>query len=89
MSVYNYVKNVFCYIRLLFTAALECAALAAPVNGIVLMPSRTVGSTALYSCNEGFELTGEMSSTCLFTRQWNGTAPTCTSRKERERMMFV
>ena len=37
----------------------------------------TVGSTADYSCDEGFMLEGEAQRVCQKSREWSGVAPTC------------
>ncbi len=40
-----------------------------------------VRSTVTYSCNRGFELSDKIKTRrCLESRQWSGTAPTCTRK---------
>ena len=37
-------------------------------------------NTATYNCNNGYNLTGDMTRTCQANGTWSGTAPTCESR---------
>jgi hypothetical protein len=54
-----------------------CASLAAPTNGSVSAPSLTYGSTATYSCNTGYVISGASSRSCQADGTWSGAAPTC------------
>ena len=55
-----------------------CPGLDAPANGTVDVPSRTVGSMATYSCDDGFRLVdGSTTRTCEENGQWTGLQPTC------------
>ena len=58
-----------------------CSKLSNPINGEVNVPSRQVGSTATYSCNNGFNLVGDQSRVCRSGGSWSGNAPTCEGRK--------
>ena len=57
---------------------MDCGSLTNPTNGRV---SHTTGTTygkrATYSCNTGYNLVGGSTRTCLATRRWSGSAPTC------------
>jgi hypothetical protein len=55
----------------------NCPALTDPDNGSVLAPTTTRGSTAVYSCNDGYNLSGSKTSTCQADGTWNVAAPTC------------
>ena len=57
-----------------------CAKLSDPRNGNVDLTGLTVGSTAKYFCNRGFELKGSQVRNCLFNGQWSGSEPICKSR---------
>ncbi|HJL19970.1 MAG TPA: hypothetical protein RMH99_30175 [Sandaracinaceae bacterium LLY-WYZ-13_1] len=57
----------------------DCGALASPANGNVSYAATTFGSTATYSCNSGYTLSGSPSRTCDGTGSWSGAAPTCVS----------
>jgi CUB/sushi domain-containing protein len=57
-----------------------CAVPTAPANGSVSAPTLTVGSTATFSCNAGFNLTGSSSETCQSNGTWSGSTPTCVPR---------
>ena len=52
-------------------AGCQCDVLQDPDNG-------QVSNAAIYSCNEGYNLTGSSIRTCGFDGTWSGTAPTCT-----------
>ena len=44
---------------------------------MVDVTTTTFGSTATYTCNSGYTLTGDTTSTCGATGQWSSSAPTC------------
>ena len=46
-------------------------------NGEVTFSSTSFGSTATYSCDAGYELVGEATTTCESSGQWIGTVPVC------------
>jgi len=62
----------------LLSTAVDCHALANPVNGQV---SHTAGTTfgqkATYSCNTDYDLVGDSTRTCQATGVWSGSEPTC------------
>ncbi len=55
-----------------------CPALTDPANGSVSAPTTTRASTAVYSCNTGYKLSGSMTRTCQADGTWNAAEPTCT-----------
>ncbi len=55
----------------------SCSELSNPSNGIVNAPSRKVGSTAVYTCNTGYNLVGGGSRVCRAGGSWSGNVPTC------------
>ena len=56
----------------------DCDNLTDPSNGQVTHSSRTtLGQTATYSCNTGYNLVGDSTRTCQDTGEWSGSAPTC------------
>ena len=55
-----------------------CGGLPNPANGQATLAGRTSGSTATYTCNNGYQLTGVQTRTCQNTGMWSGMAPTCT-----------
>jgi CUB/sushi domain-containing protein len=46
-------------------------------NGSLQVSSTTVGSVAVYQCNDGFTLQGEDQAICQDNGQWSTGAPTC------------
>ena len=60
--------------------AIDCGALGNPANGVVSKSNTTYNSTATYSCNTGYTLTGDKIRTCLESGFWSGSAPTCTGK---------
>ncbi len=58
-------------------APVNCPSLAAPTNGTVTVPSTTYGSIGTYSCNSGYALTGNTTTTCSAAGTWSNAAPTC------------
>ena len=65
-------------LRQLFFAVVNCDGLTDPENGTVTLPGTTFNSTATYSCNDGYNLVGDTTRTCLASGSWSDTAPTCT-----------
>ena len=55
----------------------DCEAPEAPTDGTVIAPTTTYESVANYSCNTGYNLTGDASRTCGADGAWNGSLPTC------------
>ena len=54
-----------------------CPVLSNPVNGAVSMAGQNIGDTAMYSCNGGFSLVGDVTRTCEAPGVWDGSEPTC------------
>ena len=54
-----------------------CSSLTNPANGQVVVSGLTPGSTATYSCDEGFALNGTQNRTCQSDGTWSDVAPTC------------
>ena len=65
------------YIIYLLCAGTSCEVLSNPSDGTVSVPSRTVGSTATYSCNTGFNLVGGKTRVCRAGGVWSGKTPDC------------
>lgn len=60
------------------SSVITCPPLPSPDNGQVNTPSQEVGSVANYSCNEGYNLEGVETRTCLQDGSWSGDPPVCT-----------
>ena len=57
---------------------MDCGSLPDPANGRVDHTAGTsLGQTAIYSCNTGYNLVGDSTRTCQATGNWSGSAPTC------------
>ncbi|KAH3844755.1 uncharacterized protein LOC127870731 [Dreissena polymorpha] len=58
----------------------DCGPLTDPENGRVNLTSGTLhDSIAMYTCNEGFQITVATSRLCQSNGNWSGSAPTCVS----------
>ena len=62
----------------IINAAVDCGQPESPdPNGAVSVDETTLGNTATYSCNSGYNLVGSSTVTCLASGQWSDGAPTC------------
>ena len=62
----------------LLLTVVDCGTLPNPSNGSVSHTAgTTVGQTATYSCNTGYNLVGDNNRTCGATGEWSGSEPTC------------
>ena len=62
----------------LVLTAVDCGNLTDPVNGSVDDTAGTsLGQTATYSCDTGYNLVGDSTRTCQATGNWSGGTPTC------------
>ncbi len=64
-------------------AAIQCARLVNPLNGVVTLEGVTLGSIATYSCNEGFALNGPSVRICEGVGDWSGISPICIRKSSR------
>ena len=55
----------------------DCPSLADPASGSVSVSTRSANSTATYSCDTGYKLTGTTVRTCQTDGTWSDTEPTC------------
>jgi CUB/sushi domain-containing protein len=55
----------------------NCPALTSPANGSVSVPDASPGSTAVYYCDPGYNLSGSMTRTCQPDGTWNVPEPSC------------
>ena len=66
-------RNIF-----FILTAVDCGPLTDPANGQVDHTAGTsLGQTATYSCNTGYNLVGNGTRTCQATGNWSGSAITC------------
>ena len=54
-----------------------CPDLSDPSNGSVTMNGSRMGDSAVYSCDDEFELVGDEMRTCMRYSEWSGEAPVC------------
>lgn len=54
-----------------------CPELMNPANGIVDVRGRTIGSQAIYDCDNGFAASGPVVRTCGTSGQWGGVETMC------------
>ena len=59
------------------TVVIDCGYLSNPEKGRVVLSGTICGSTASYSCNEGYRLVGDAARSCLTDASWSGSAPVC------------
>ena len=60
------------------TVSVDCGSLINPINGLVDTSSRTTfGSTATYTCDTGYTLSGSQSRTCGADGNWTSSEPFC------------
>ena len=57
---------------------LDCGNITGPADGKVEYDSSVFNSVANFSCNTGYNLTGETTATCTNTSMWSASAPNCT-----------
>ena len=64
--------------------AVDCGPLTSPLAGLVSHTNGTTfGSMATYSCNNGYNLIGNVSRTCGAEGEWTGSEPMCESMFSR------
>ncbi len=64
-----------------FHPVVDCGPLEAPAGGKVLVSSSPSGYLAVYSCEKGFELSGDSVRYCQSDGVWSGRQPTCEQRE--------
>ena len=61
--------------------AIDCGPLDNPKNGVVhTVPGTYVNSVATYSCNPGYNLTGNTQRVCQSSGLWSKSAPFCAGK---------
>ncbi len=61
-------------------AAVDCMGLSNPIDGMVALTTTTFESTATYSCNTGYTLTGGSTRMCGADGEWTPIAPICNRK---------
>ena len=69
---------------MIFVLAARCPTLDPPESGNVSVTGHSIGDTAIYSCNDGYDLVGTPERTCERVADdragWSGMAPFCQRR---------
>ena len=74
LALYSYKQSCTCALP----AVVNCGpAPDAPANGNRSGSGTTFGSTVTYTCDRGYTRQGPSRLTCMASRQWSGSAPTC------------
>ena len=69
---------VFSYFFFFYITAINCGPLTDPDNGQVDTSSGTIfGSTATYTCDTGYTLSGSQTRTCGADGMWTLSEPFC------------
>jgi len=55
----------------------SCAPLIAPDNGMIQCSGTSVDDICVFTCDDGFELSGSSSRTCQDDGTWSGTEAVC------------
>ena len=63
------------------TLVVGCGVLTAPDHGAMSQTGLKEGSTANYSCEEGYTLSVKETRVCLDKGVWSGNQPTCNGRQ--------
>ena len=61
-----------------YLTVVDCGGLEDPKDGEVIVSTTNYASVASYSCNTGYNLTGDNSRTCLNSSEWSGSQPNCS-----------
>lgn len=56
---------------------MNCGDPGSPRNGSSVVTGSRYQDTVTYACNTGYNITGDVTRTCLATRLWSGALPTC------------
>ena len=59
---------------------MDCGTLDDIDNGGVVMSTSTFGSTATYTCVEGYDLSNDVERTCQADESWDEDEPECTRK---------
>ena len=85
MHIYIYIRACVCVYVYIYVYAdaccIGCKVPGKPANGMRSFQSTAIGSTVMYTCDDGFKLVGDKSRSCLDTGLWNGSVPACNCMK--------
>ena len=66
-----------------------CPELPDPPNGAVMVSGLSVGSTASYTCDDGFKLSENILRMCETGGVWSGSEPLCELGKHSISCMYI
>ena len=66
-----------------------CPELPDPSNGAVMVSGLTVGSTASYTCDDGFKLSENILRMCETGGVWSGSEPLCEPGKHLISCVYI
>ena len=58
----------------------DCLNLTSPSNGQVSLATTTLGSVAMYTCDNGYEVVGASMRECQANGSWSENEPVCESK---------
>lgn len=80
-SVFLFELTILLSVISLFTIAIDCGILNPLINGDVKLAGGSLFlSNATYSCDQGFNLMGVGTRTCLSNGEWSGSEPECIGK---------
>ncbi len=77
MSLYHDSTCSTSLLCIVITSVVDCGNLPNPRYGKVELTGTSFGSTAFYTCQDGFFLVGDRSRTCQLSGDWSGQVPVC------------
>lgn len=78
--IHSTFSPLFTYSLSVPNSASGCSLLEDPVNGHVSITGTDAGSTATYTCNDGYLLIGITTRVCQTDGTWTGQQPSCQSK---------
>ena len=59
------------------------------MNGLIRIRGTSIGSVAMYACQNGFMLEGDAFRTCQRNGEWSGGEPTCIRESDMTRTFMA
>lgn len=71
------IKHLLISENRLCISAIDCGSLVSPMNGSMTGSITVYPNKIQFNCNEGFDLLGSATRTCLPSGMWSGNQTTC------------